>query len=380
MKLQQDDPRITAYLLGELSPEETLAVEHAVAAEPALGLVLKEAERTQKELFELFGNENEVLLPRQKNAVLKAAREASRNGKITPLKSHQSKKTNWMMPLAAAAIIAVGIFILTLIPSTGGGRGTRQVATRSVDSLESRENGVNYRQTENDGAIMNLPLEAGKRSLSLITQTVREKREMPAPEDVRIEELLNAFPLRAKEAVALWKHCSLGAEIMPCPWKPSSKLIFVSVKGSREREVKISVNYIPDEKSVTAYRLLGYANGSAATFSGAKVSSLSAGADTYLGIIVETNDTELGKLTWTVDDAPAPEIPLDFHADKEPSDDARFAALICSYGLWLRGEKSGMLDESLMLGLAREVAGDSLVPDRYDFLELVDETVRISGK
>ena len=34
----------------------------------------------------------------------------------------------------------------------------------------------------------------------------------------------------------------------------------------------------------------------------------------------------------------------------------------------------------LILGLAREVAAESLVADRYDFLELVDQAVKAKGK
>jgi hypothetical protein len=39
-----------------------------------------------------------------------------------------------------------------------------------------------------------------------------------------------------------------------------------------------------------------------------------------------------------------------------------------------------MIDDSLILGLAREVAAESMVPDRYDFLELVDQAVKVKNK
>ncbi len=55
MKLHQEDPRLTAYILGELAPAEAKAVEHAVAGDPALQLVLAEAEKTQSQLCELLG-------------------------------------------------------------------------------------------------------------------------------------------------------------------------------------------------------------------------------------------------------------------------------------------------------------------------------------
>ena len=65
---------------------------------------------------------------------------------------------------------------------------------------------------------------------------------------------------------------------------------------------------------------------------------------------------------------------------EEPSDDARFAALVCAFGLWLRGEGGGMIDEEVMLALAREVASGRMVADRYDFLNLIDEATKLPEK
>jgi hypothetical protein len=90
------------------------------------------------------------------------------------------------------------------------------------------------------------------------------------------------------------------------------------------------------------------------------------------------NDPRLGELIWTVDGTEAPAISLIRNEENEPSDDARFAALICGFGLWLRGEEKPAVDDLLVLGLAREVAAESLVADRYDFLNLVDQAVKIA--
>ena len=37
-----------------------------------------------------------------------------------------------------------------------------------------------------------------------------------------------------------------------------------------------------------------------------------------------------------------------------------------------------MIDETLVLGVAREVAAGSIVADRYDFLALIDEATKLS--
>jgi hypothetical protein len=96
-----------------------------------------------------------------------------------------------------------------------------------------------------------------------------------------------------------------------------------------------------------------------------------------LAIFVEATGDDLGSLVWSVEGETAPTVLLERSEESEQTDDARFAALVCAYGLWLRGEESEFIDDAMLLALAREVASDRLVPDRYDFLELIDQTVKL---
>ena len=63
MKLHPEDPRLTAYLLGELPADEAAAVERAVAADPALGLALRELENIQRLLTNTLAPGTSTLLP-----------------------------------------------------------------------------------------------------------------------------------------------------------------------------------------------------------------------------------------------------------------------------------------------------------------------------
>ena len=73
------------------------------------------------------------------------------------------------------------------------------------------------------------------------------------------------------------------------------------------------------------------------------------------------------------DDAHPPQL----RPDAEPSDDARFASLLCTYAQWLAGDQAGMIDSEIVAALAREVASDGLPPDRYDLLNLIDQTLNL---
>lgn len=372
MKLHQEDPRLTAYMLGELPPEEALAVEHAIAGDPALRLVLAEAEKTQAQLQELLGGGKEELLPRQRDHIRRAAKEAARKGKIVQLPSHRKARKAWAVPLAVAAAVAFGIFILTQLPATKPGTGI-QVSGNKGPQIPPTAMPVKV-----SGGSVRLPLHAARESLAKISNSVRVGGRLPSIDEVSVPEMLNAFPLKANGSVALKGGCKLGAEILPCPWKPSGSLIFIEVHAAKDGERALTVEYRDDGGSVIAHRLIGYpaASGEA---EGKGVSKMPASSTMLLIISVESKNPDLGKLVWSVDGEEAPSVPLVRDPEKEPSADARFAALVSGFGMWLRGEDSASLDAPVLLGMAREVAADGMAADRYDFLALVDQAVKLTG-
>lgn len=368
--MHQEDPRLTAYLLGELSEEEAQAVEHAVAGDLALGLTLAEAEKTQAQLRGIFGGNKEELLPHQCQKIRRAAKEAARNGKIENLRSHRNVRRVWMAPLAAA-VIGAGIFILTKIPATKSG-GVKPVTIHTGEAPLPLDSSMH-----NGGAVMNLPLRVGRGGLAKISNTIRVAGKLPAADEVSIPEMLNAFPLKPGGAAAIKSGCSLGAEILPCPWKPSGSLIFLGVRGANDGEQKLSVGYEADRDSVIDYRIIGYLTGSGGK---AKDTAMPMNSSMILMIEIESKTPTLGKIVWKVNGEAEPEIPLVRDPEREPSDDARFAALVCGFGIWLKGEDRASIDDTLVLGMAREVAADGMVADRYDFLQLVDQAIKLAGE
>jgi hypothetical protein len=378
MKPHQEDPRLTAYALGELPIEEAAEVERAIAADPALRETFAETEQIRQDLVEALGGEKERLQPRQRDAIRRAAREASRQGKIENLSSHRTARRTWLAPLAAAAVIIGGVFLLTLFPKPDGGGGTKPV-TANTDPVEGGgiKHGDVVRPDRSD--ILHLPLKAAGKSLAQITDAIRGERRLPTKDEVRIPEILNAFPLKANGSVALWDGCKLGVEILPSPWKPSGSLVIVEIQSAKDGPRELSVEYRAEQGAVIAHRLIGYQTGEA-TGKTDRVSKLAANSGMLLVIEVESRDLRLGSLHWKVGGKEAPSIPLVRDPEREPSDDARFAALVSAFGLWLRGEGGGMIDDSLVLGLAREVAAGSLVADRYDFLNLIDEATKLLEK
>ena len=377
--MNPDDPKLAAYILRELPESEAEKVRAASERDAALRGEIGEIKFVCDSLGEALAGGSAKLSSVQKSKIMRAAKEASRGGKVEQLVSHNKSKRMgfWVLPLAAAAAVVIGLFLVMLFPSEDSSGGNKTVATSGGDDVNKLENADGL--VRKNGDFTQLPLSAGDQSLSEITNSVRKDEEMPSENEVRIGEILNAFPLSAKDSVALWHGCTLGVEILACPWRPSSSLVMIDLRGAKNDATDVGVRFIPAENSVISHRVIGYEE---SQVSGGESGStlLPAGGGTYLVLEVNSKDAEIGSLEWSVNDEPAPAIPLVKDSGNEPSDDGSFAALVCIYGLWLKQGGNGLIDDSMVLGMAREVAAESMVPDRYDFLLLVDETMKLSAK
>ena len=372
MRLHQEDPILTAYLLGELSPEEARKVEQAAEADLALRDVLKETASISDGLRALLGKEDAGLTLIQRKNIRRAAKEAARQGKIEYLASHRIGKGRRLIALAAAAALVASLFVMQMVPSPRGGGAGGAGSAGSASAVNQKVGAAK------EGSMIDFPKEAGKRSLAQITRAIRMEDRKPMINEVRVGELLNEFPLKAKGLAALWKGCALSAEVLPCPWRPSGNLILVSVQGAKVGDREISLKFISSDGQTTVRQLVG---GTGDRSNGDRIGTKVVAGETVVFMIEAASDSEgLGSLTWKVNGSEAPPVNLAFDASSEPSEDASFAILISAFGLWLRGEGKPMIDDLMVLALAREAASENLVADRYDFIALVDQAMKLSGR
>jgi hypothetical protein len=444
MQLHPEDPRLTAFLLGELPADEAAAVERAVAADPALALSLKELENVQKLLSNTLAPDTACLLPRQRDAILRAARHADEGGKIVPLPSQRRSAKSILIPLAAAALITLAVFLILRLPAgpppsvnkppSGGeesGELPLQVAllpapgpvdsgsapadarptaasdlanSAAAQSAGLRENSDAFLQKVADRLakiplpdekslpplrprapvnaaehpLLALPVLAGRSSLGWVAHSIRDQHKRPPTSAVRLEEMLNQFTLRPAGAAAIAQGVTLSTETMSCPWKPSSTLLLVSFRGHKDAARDINASFRADPAATRRYRLLGFSPVTG-ILTGPLPTRLPAQGISTLVIEIEPTGTSStpGSIEWAVSGQAAPPVLLTRQADAEPSDDARFAALVCTYALWLSGDSSSLIDTDLVSALARECAAEGMVADRVDFLNLIDQSLNL---
>ena len=427
MKLHSEDPRLTSYLLGELGNEEAAAVELAAATDPAVQTALTELEAIQKTLTYTIAPVPNKLLSGQRESILQAARQADLTGKALPNEPHHRNRKPWFISLAAAAAVTIAIFIHTHAPAPRVHSASNQVTPSEPPPADPQKNPlpspaapaippavaalepaaspdpelqapvIDSRGfvTATDSPSLELPILSGNPNLSSITQFIRIERKLPARENVRLEEILNSFPIRLNGVTAIaraqketWHPdnrdegisahtATLAAETLPCPWKPSATLLLISIRGNATNDCDAKVVFHPNPAAVFHYRLLGFAPNNESP--AAAPTKLTARSATTLAIEVEpsTATGDLGTISWRVNEEPAASITITRSGDNEPSNDARFASLVCAYSQWLAGEQAGIIEPDLLSGLAREIDSVDLSADRADFLKLVEESLHL---
>lgn len=424
MKLHPEDPRLTAFLLGELPAEEATAVERAIADDPALQATMREMETLKTLLTETLAPNAIQLLPQQRENIRTAVRAQKNHLRSLPSASWKL----WGIPLAAAAVITLCIVIFSakpkpqesatadkapakssptierpnvrLMPAPGPADRTKPTLATAKPNTQNSSDLPALRPRSYlaaaDFPTMELPVQAGKSSLDWIRKSILDKHELPHRNAVRLEEILNSFALRpagvtgvARQATTQWHPdirdagttthaATIATETLACPWKPSALLVLVSIKGNPYSDCEIKAVFHATKENVSRYRLLGFSPVEGRD-EAPLPTILPAKSATTLVIEVETSSaaSALGSIEWSVNGKAAAPVPLTRNGDAEPSDDARFAALICTYALWLTQDNSGLIDAALLAALARETTSEKLSGDRTQLLELIDRSLQL---
>lgn len=409
MSIRPDDPKLSAWLLGELSAQEAAAVERAVAADPALAMAVREMESVQRLLANTLAPEVTSLFPRQRGSILQEARRLDAARPVVAIPARKpATPVSWFFPMAAAAVLALACWLLVQLPSDDRAQTADQAtkpnppaakepslwpAPAPADSAPSAVAMPAAQTTDSqvkwpviiprravkaaDQPVLPLPVQAGTRSLDWVTHAIRDEQRLPSIHAVRFEEIINRFPVRPAGMASVAQGVALAAETVSCPWRPSSLLVVISLRGASGGAREVTAEFRPQLSGVRAYRLCGYA-----TAQGAKEvalpTSLAAGTTHTLVLELEpaTPGASLGSIEWSVNGRSAPGLVLPHRRDKEPSDDARFAALVACCCEWWGGAASAV-DREVLQGLVRELHAPNLPAGRADFLRLVEQALEL---
>ena len=437
MKPSPDDPRLSSLLLGELPADEAAELQRASAADPALGLALRELETTSRLLADALSPEAMRLHPHQRERVRQAARQADSAAQPLRLTSRKPLASRLRPLLAAAAAIALGWFALSRIPASRSSTATRPDAPipleiallpapaspqasaanpQAASTLRATAaSSLRHRSIEQaneaflravsrsieaspppagaslpgltplpaqEAALqprLPLPILAGRGSLSWVCHAIREQRRKPAPNAVRLEEILNHFPLQTSGPRLSSLGVSLGSEVIPCPWSPSRQLAVITLAGDAKHAREVELAFLADPSATLSYRLLGFAQATDAPRSPPATRLPPRSRTTLVVEITPTSSSPgpSGKLCWKINGETAPDLPLPSPTPGQSSPDARFASLVCAFSLWLANPADVTIDAEMVAALAREYATQTTAPDRLEFLDLIDRSLHL---
>lgn len=422
MKISSDDPRLSAFLLGELPAAEASAVEHAVAADPALKLSLDELRKVASLLEGTLSSATPALRPGQREAVLRAVRHAEMEGKVVEFASARRGLRPWLTVVGAAAAVVLAVTLasrisgpgksggdgaggaveVALLPmpgpsgeagdatAAGGGSSTSASAGRTSQAEELQKNPGEFldkisRQLTRDplpdparlpalkplpplqssGETI-LPVIIGQASYGWVRGWVRDKGVLPPKDAVRLEELVNTFPLPAAEDPAA---SPVVIESAACPWNPGSVLIAATLRGAKESDTAVSWSFEAAEG--VRVRMIASPGSSAGRLPDRLPRGRS--ATVLLEVAPAAGSDRLGVLKLDVDGEFSGRIIQRPAVEASPA--MRQLGLIAGFGMWLRGEgvEAAALDGILSL------AGSDEDPGRADSRRLVRQALDVAA-
>ncbi|PYJ41192.1 MAG: hypothetical protein DME80_14135 [Verrucomicrobia bacterium] len=277
MKMNLDDPKLTAYALGELEEPEKSAVARAISDSPEAQRVVIETQQVARALrsqYKLELNE-EWIVPRKFIAVTD-----------DPFWSKAG-------PLAIAAVLTLLALIGALVLATNrsgsalhlaGSSPREQAESGRFSAVEGEETAQFAPDPSRDfgaapyayvGEHPFVSVSSNPRSSFPIIVTLGSYSEvlqsinagiLPPRDTVRIEQMINYFNYDYPGPSAD-EPFSVNVDVVSCPWEQSHRLVRIGLKGRKAssdvhganiiaRDTKIDIEFNPVR--VGSYRLIGY--------------------------------------------------------------------------------------------------------------------------
>lgn len=319
--LSPDDPRLTAFALGELEGEENAAIAAAVAAHPELQAAVDEIRRAADDLVAALAAEP---LPEVGPMPLLAgtngharpgiiafpattpAPAARVNGSRTPAAPTYAMRTTGgrrkkRFQLSYFSVMALSAACFMFIVFLGERRFSAQEEAEAAEAAKvaateraraaaaAARTVVEFDLSSSDYARANLgsgatragaderdtsylpaehrptssfPIDVATTSYGDVVRAIAA-RQMPSPGSVRIEEMLNTFaydyPGPAANDAAPF---AAALEAADAPWAPGHRLVRIGLKGRTDTSTTIarnvSIQVQFNPETVQAYRLIGY--------------------------------------------------------------------------------------------------------------------------
>ena len=263
MTIRKDDPRLTAYALGEMSTAETKAFEEELARDPSAFSEVDAIRALGRELeTELASVPTPILDPDRREAL------ASVTTRATSPRPINAVTVRTVVGVAAVLLLLLGLAVFSVLSQGGGGQGLR-VATESAEvpagaeapaaspmdmpafvmDEEDEAGPAPDFWTEGYDRIRENPfvhvadqdhstfsIDVDTASYANVRRFLQAQGRMPPPGAVRIEEMVNYFSYAyVPPADDAERPFAVHAAVTACPWEPKHRLARIALKGKTMR-------------------------------------------------------------------------------------------------------------------------------------------------
>ena len=311
-KLTDNDPRLTAYALGELSRDEAeeitdalslgqnIAIKKEVESIDSLAVMLTQALSTPI-AAEGFNEPQIKLRASQRDAIFRSAKAPT----VDDVSS--ANQSRWLRPmivtLGAAALVTLSLMILNnvdtdevgvaslpdasfsnlsedklhapILPSnkawsasSANGGSFSSDPSENIDSVSFH--GTNFGETESsipklidnkwvnraESHVTRIPLVCGVASWNWVSKSILENKVLPSKNAVRVEEIINVFDYEMPSDLQL-KHASTSVDVVRCPWNENNLVAVIFVENTYQENIQIETA-VSFSDNVNQYRLVGY--------------------------------------------------------------------------------------------------------------------------
>jgi ribosomal protein L12E/L44/L45/RPP1/RPP2 len=215
------------------------------------------------------------------------------------------------------------------------------------------------------GGEIELPVLVGQASYGWVRGWVRERAALPPANAVRLEELVNAFPL----PVAVERGIASSIQSAACPWNPSTFLVAATLVAPAGSETPVKWSFEAAEGA--RIRLI------ASPGSGARPLPDRLPGARPVTVLIEVAPAAGGERLGVLKLDAAGEFSgrIVERPDAAASPAMRQLGLVAAFGLWLRGEEvSASTLEAVLAG-----AGVDEDPGRADTRRLVREALDLAA-
>jgi hypothetical protein len=384
-----DNPRLTAYALGELPEQERRAIERELTRSPEARAYVLQTQQLAKELQDHFHAELE--------------REGEPAANILPMPYGRLfwSERNWPALAIAAVLVASLAIVAVTFWRSDSPRSTAALAERK-SAAPAEDIVVEYLSGDESGGpgsaaagnekpftrvtaspISIFPMRVGSGSFAEVRNWLAEGRRPPRSA-VRIEEMINHFAYTYPEPT-IAQTTTVTLDAATCPWHEGHELVRVGVYARDPEAARfVEVRFNPSE--IEFYRLLGYDDaeaGSAAASGEPKPRAIMTALYEIIPLPHGQQAAAVARpelLTANVRRSTSSSEPLvqrtlstDVSRFEDAPADFRFAAAVAEFGMLLRDSPyKGSAKLATIAAWADAAKGED--PERTSFVDLLRQS------